>query len=178
MKQLMVIRHGIAVDKEEFASSGRSDDERPLTEDGLREMRRVARGLHSLVSRIDLLASSPLVRAKQTAEAVADEYGISVGEIIEPLRPKSDFTAFTAWLDATRRSDIVAVVGHDPHLSRLVTWLATGVDSAHVALEKGGACLLHFDSSIGAAKATIDWLLMPAQLAVLSRHEKTAMPTS
>ena len=78
MTMLLVIRHGHAGDAEEFASTGRSDDERPLSEKGVRDMPRVAKGLASLIERIDLLAASPLVRARQTAEFVATAYGISL----------------------------------------------------------------------------------------------------
>ena len=67
MSQLLVIRHGIAGDADEFAATGRSDDERPLTEKGSREMKHVGAGLRALVKKIDLLTTSPLVRARETA---------------------------------------------------------------------------------------------------------------
>src|SRR5882724_2462532 len=66
--RLLVVRHAIAEDPAVFAATGRSDAERPLTEKGRRRMRRVARGLKKLVPAIDGLATSPLVRAVETAE--------------------------------------------------------------------------------------------------------------
>jgi phosphohistidine phosphatase len=54
---LLVIRHGLAGDREEFAKTGRPDDERPLTPKGRRRMRRNARGLRTLVPGLDLLAT-------------------------------------------------------------------------------------------------------------------------
>jgi phosphohistidine phosphatase len=67
-----VIRHAPAADRAEFAKTGKDDSERPLTDDGKTKMRRAARGLRSLVPKLDLLASSPYVRAHETAEIVAD----------------------------------------------------------------------------------------------------------
>ena len=162
MNQLLVIRHGRAGDAEEFAKTGLSDDERPLTDKGAREIERVAKGLQSIVDKIDLLAASPLARAQQTAEIVAEEYGIAIGETVEELRPSSSFAAFAEW--ARQKPDVVAVVGHDPHLSRLATWLMSGVDSPNVALKKGGACLLEFEQAVDGGEGVLRWLMTPAQL--------------
>ncbi|HEX4469200.1 MAG TPA: phosphoglycerate mutase family protein, partial [Gemmatimonadaceae bacterium] len=74
---LLVIRHAIAEDKERFAASGRNDDLRPLTEEGRSKMRRAAQGLRTVVGRIAHLASSPLVRARETAEIVAPALGVA-----------------------------------------------------------------------------------------------------
>jgi phosphohistidine phosphatase len=162
--KLLVIRHGIADDADEFAATGRSDDERPLTAKGEREMERVAGGLRAIVERIDLLAPSPLTRARQTAERIAASYGIGVGQAVEALRPTSPLDAFVEWARALSTNDVVAVVGHDPHLARLVTWLCTGVDAEGVALKKGGACLLRIDAAVAPGAATLRWLMTPAQL--------------
>ena len=74
--QLLVIRHAIAEEQEDFARSGRDDSERPLTDEGRDKMRRGIAGLRRMVSRIDLLASSQYTRARQTAELVAEGYKI------------------------------------------------------------------------------------------------------
>jgi phosphohistidine phosphatase len=161
MTQLLVIRHGDAGDAEEFAATGRSDDERPLTDKGIREMERVAAGLRSLTDPIDLLATSPLVRARQTAEIVGDAYGIDIAETIEALRPTSALDAFVGWFRGVSDRSLVAIVGHDPHLSRLVTWLMSGVDAERVALKKGGACLLEFEDAPGPGSGTLQWLITP-----------------
>ena len=73
--QLLVIRHGLAGQREDWERKGRSDALRPLTPGGRKRMRRVAAGLVRLVEKLDLLASSPLVRARQTAEIVKDAFG-------------------------------------------------------------------------------------------------------
>jgi len=169
MSQLLVIRHGIAGDADEFAATGRSDDERPLTEKGSREMKRVGAGLRALVKKIDLLTTSPLVRARQTAVIVAGAFDMPIGEVTEVLRPTASLETFADWASATSASGVLAIVGHDPHLSRLVTWLVSGVDAPRIALKKGGACLLEFDATPAPSAGTLLWLLKPAQLIAASQ---------
>jgi phosphohistidine phosphatase len=168
--QLLVIRHGIAEDKKAFAKTGRPDIERPLTRHGRTAMARAARGLRMQVRSIDVLAASPLVRAAQTASIVATEYGGLPIDTVPALAPKSAPAAFAAWLRTQRAPEVVAVVGHEPHLGTLITWLISGRRDAHVTLEKGGACMLEIDGQPGARCATLTWLLPPDVLAKLAKR--------
>ena len=161
---LLVIRHGVAMDKTKFARTGRSDDERPLTAAGKKEMTRVARALRALVPKLNALAPSPLVRARETAAIVGRAYRLKVGAASRSLEPDAKPSAFVRWLATHRRADAVAVVGHEPHLGALVTWLLTGVDAQRVELKKGGACLLRFDGKPRRGGARMEWLLAPAHL--------------
>jgi len=171
---LLVIRHAIAEDKETFAASGRSDDQRPLTEAGRSKMRRAAEGLRATCPRIAVLASSPLLRARETAEIVAPVFKVARVEIVEALRPDRPFEDLTAWLrrrvapNGCGEDATVAVVGHEPHLSGLVTWLMTATTESRLELKKGGACLLAFDRVPAAGQATLRWALTPAQLRALA----------
>jgi phosphohistidine phosphatase len=162
--ELLVIRHAIAEDKDEFAKTGRPDTERPLTKRGRRVMAEVSEGLRREVKSIDVLAASPLVRAAQTAAIVAEEYGNLSVETVDALEPESAPPAFAKWLAARKRANVVAVVGHEPHLGMLVTWLMTGVSDSHVEIEKGGACLLDISGTPRAGCATLRWALTPRQL--------------
>jgi len=135
---LLVIRHAIAEDKEVFASTGRDDDLRPLTEAGRRKMRRAAAGLRVLIPRLTVLASSPLVRARETAEIVAPAFRVSRAEMVEALRPDRPFDAFLYWLRRQPNDEdegAIAVVGHEPHLGGLVTWLMTGTTESRLELK-------------------------------------------
>jgi phosphohistidine phosphatase len=165
---LLVIRHAVAEDKEEFAATGKSDDFRPLTEAGRSKMRRAAEGLRAVSPRVTVLASSPLTRARETAEIVAPALGVGRVEIVDALRPDRDFDELVEWLNQRGVPNVddaaVAVVGHEPHLSGLVTWLMTGDTDSHVELKKGGACLLHFDGAASKGEAALRWLLTPSQL--------------
>ncbi len=85
---LLIIRHAIAEDRDSFAGSGKSDDLRPLTDEGRAKMELGAAGLRALLPDITLLAASPLTRAQQTAEIVGKEYGLEIGATTDSLRPR------------------------------------------------------------------------------------------
>src|SRR4051812_36496971 len=130
-------------------------------------MKRVAKGLHSMMGRPDLLVTSPLLRAKQTAEILAGVYEMKVGEVVEALRPDSRFTMFATWANAQDSDGIIALVGHEPHLSGLVSWFMSGDTEPRVTLKKGGACLLTFEGKARRTSGVLEWLLTPAQLRLI-----------
>jgi phosphohistidine phosphatase len=165
--QLLVIRHAIADDRETFARTGRSDDLRPLTEEGRDKMRRAAGGLRTIAPGVAILGTSPLVRARETAEIVAPAVGVKRVETVEALRPERRYEELVDWLlvrSPQAGSGAIAVVGHEPHLSGLVTWLMTGGSDSRLELKKGGACLLEFSKPPSAGEAMLLWLLTPSQL--------------
>ncbi len=163
--KLLVIRHAVAMDQEAFARTEQSDDLRPLTAEGTREMEQVATGLRAEIKTLDLLAASPLVRARQTADIVAEAYGIGPAEITDSLVPGASMEEFEEWCASPEERKVVAVVGHEPHLGCLVTWLMTGRSESRIRLRKGGACLLEFESQVRRGSGTLNWLLAPRQLA-------------
>lgn len=165
---LLVVRHGIAENRETFGRVEKDDDLRPLTEEGRKKMARGAQGLLTLIPALDLITSSPLVRAQQTAAIVAKSYGINVGETTRVLEPDAPLAQFPKWIETHEDSEVIAVVGHEPHLSALVTWLISGVDDSRLILKKGGACLLEFTGRPHRAGAVLHWLHTPATLRKLA----------
>ena len=101
--RLLAVRHAIAEEPEVFARTGRDDRLRPLTDEGRKRMRRGARGLRSLVPQIDLLATSPLIRAAQTGAILDAVYGDLPAVEIEQLAPEATPQDFLAWLRTRRR---------------------------------------------------------------------------
>jgi phosphohistidine phosphatase len=164
--RLLIVRHGIAMDRDEFATTGQSDDLRPLTTAGRRRMRGVAKGLATVVVP-DLIATSPLTRAVETAKILGRAYDIEIGATVDALRPDSPPKEFIAWARTRPSESTVAIVGHEPHLSQLVAWLTTGQLSAFVELKKGGACLLDFEHAPQQSGGTMLWLMRPSQLEAL-----------
>ncbi len=163
--ELLVIRHGIAEDKDEWAEHGHDDDDRPLTKDGRRRMRNAARGLRRLVPDLPLLATSPLLRARETAAIVSAAYdGTPAGDVAEALRPEGAFADFLPWMESRADHAAAGIVGHEPHLSCLVSWLLTGRTRSFIELKKGGACLLAFDDVLGSGRARLVWSLAPGHL--------------
>ncbi|MFN2397240.1 MAG: histidine phosphatase family protein [Gemmatimonadaceae bacterium] len=161
--ELLVVRHAIAVDADEFASTGQSDDLRPLTPEGATRMRAVARGLRSIVPGVERIATSPLTRAMQTAAILADEYDLEPVST-DSLRPEARYESLLRWWSSKPGTSVMAIVGHEPHLSGLVSWLLAGSDSPFIELKKGAACLLEFESTPSVAKGTLLWSLAPAHL--------------
>lgn len=165
--QLLIIRHAIAEEREDFAKKGEGDDDRPLTAFGKRRMQRNAQGLRRIASHIEVLAASPLVRAQQTARIVAEEYRIRDIQTVDALRPDRRSRELITWLSKQDADATIAVVGHEPHLGTLITWCVSGVERPGLTLKKGGVALVEFEGKPGPGKGALGWLLTPAQLRAL-----------
>src|SRR5687768_2496732 len=119
--RVLIIRHGIAEDRAAFAKRGEGDEGRPLTDAGRRKMRDAAAGLTRAVKRIDVLGSSPLVRAMQTADIVSKACGgnkVLKTDVLEPGKP---LRGVLGWLQGQSADATVALVGHEPQLGMLVS---------------------------------------------------------
>jgi phosphohistidine phosphatase len=162
--QLIMIRHAIAEDREEFARTGEPDDKRPLTKGGIRRMERIVVGLKQIVPKIDVVATSPLTRATQTADIIGNAFRVSGAEVIPALLPGAKPEDFASWARNYTRKGVVAAIGHEPYLGSLVTWLIGGKGESRVELKKGGACLIEFDDAVGPGLATMCWLATPRML--------------
>lgn len=167
--QLLVIRHGIAEEAETFAATGLDDSQRTLTKPGKRKMKEVAAGLRTIVETLDVIGASSLLRAQQTAEIVAKAYGDLPVVTVQALSPGSDPSGLVDWLGQHASAEVVAIVGHEPHLGMLVTWLMTEARDSRVAMSKGGAALLEFSSRVTAGSGTLEWLLTGSQLRRIGR---------
>ena len=136
-----------------------NDDFRPLTLEGIKKMRKNARGLKDIVDRPSLLASSPLTRAHQTAEILQEAWqGLDIVPC-EPLRPDTKPQVLATWLNERLESgeELVVVTGHEPHLSLVVEWMTGG----RIELKKGGACLIEFADRIAKGDGLLKWLATP-----------------
>lgn len=161
--QLLIVRHAIAMEREEWAKTGRPDSDRPLTDNGRRRMRKNARGLQRVSPRPDLIGTSPWLRAADTARVIAETLGVERMETIDAMLPDREPGALADWLNGLGEVGVVAVVGHEPHLGELVTWFIGGGGS-NVEFKKGGAALLRFDRKVDRGAGLLMWHLTPAQL--------------
>jgi phosphohistidine phosphatase len=171
---ILVIRHAIAADRERSADKhgGQGDDDgaRPLTHRGRTRMRAAVRGLRRVVPRIDLLATSPLTRAAQTADIVMAAYRGAKRVELPQLAPDKPVTSLLRWVQEqhgkqpARRDFTVALIGHEPQLGVFASWMLTGLQESFVPLKKGGACLLHCKADVKPGRAVLLWLLKPSHL--------------
>ena len=164
MRQLLVVRHAIAEDAAEYARAHPDDAGRPLTSEGKKKMKRVAEALRTLVPEIQLLATSPFTRAVQTGDILAATYDGLDRVVIPVLAPAQSAADVTRWLAGERRHDTVAIVGHEPGLGRVASWLLAKSERPFIDIKKGAALLLSFPDAIDAAAATLVWSLTPSQL--------------
>ena len=164
---LYIIRHTIAVD--EGTSDYESDSERPLTDKGRKKMRQIAKGLHNLGVEFDLILSSPYVRARETAEILADVFKMKKKIVFsDNLIPMGNPELLITEINEKYSVDSMALVGHEPHLSTLVGLLAAENAKIDVTLKKGGVCYLSADDLHHEHRATLEWLLTPGILTEIS----------
>ena len=165
--QIVIIRHGIAEEPETFAKGGQEDALRPLTKAGRQKMRKAAKGLRQIVPSLDLIATSPLTRAVQTAEIVSQAYdGVRTAQV-SALSPRKAPAALLDWLNAHPQGATLALVGHEPNLSTFLCWLLTGLHESFVELKKGGAALVEVTHPAAAGRGKLQWILKPSQLRAL-----------
>jgi len=157
VQKVYLVRHGIAGDPDAWKGP---DDSRPLNAKGRRKFTETARAFAKLGDRVDLLCTSPLVRAVQTAEILAAALDLEDVAVLEELRPDVPVQRLldrVATLDAKR----IALVGHDPQLSGAVAALAD-VEPARVEFSKGA--IVRFDVDDAAKrKAEARWWLEPGE---------------
>lgn len=146
--KIYFLRHG----KADWPDWKRSDDERPLTKEGGKEVRKVAK----LLSRLEiapLILTSPLPRARETAEIAAEILGAEMSED-NILKPGFN-AAKLAKLLREYSADSLMVVGHEPDFSHTVRELTGGA----IKLSKAGVALVDLDAS--AMSGRLRWLLPP-----------------
>lgn len=157
--KIILFRHGHA---EELGPRVKSDEARALTEKGRRKTSSMARLLQQLELTPNIIASSPLVRAIQTAEILANELHLNeVHECLE-LQPTGTAISVLAWLKKyTKSANTVLMVGHEPHLSKLLSWLLTGHMEVISTFKKSGFAVLEVDLKSTPLKANLEMLVAP-----------------
>lgn len=160
--RIILFRHGIAQEAETAAAEGLREHERPLTKSGITRTGEAVEGLRELVDSVALIAHSPLVRARQTADILAEAYPSARRAETRALRPGTSaetLAQYIAQRAGTLSTDIVLLVGHEPDLSQWAGWAVTGKSQSLFGLKKAGACLLEFEGSPQAKSGRLIWLL-------------------
>lgn len=162
--KLLLVRHAEAVAS---GTGGVADDERPLTPRGKASFRKAARGLARISTRPDVLLTSPLPRARMTAEIAARAF-TRIKPTIEPALAHGGVDAIVAALKNHPLRATVALVGHEPGLSDLLARLVGASQGERLAFKKGGAALVDLPGGPAAAGRLI-WFLVPRVLRILAK---------
>jgi phosphohistidine phosphatase len=163
--KVLLVRHAIAEDAPAFRGA---DRDRPLSEEGRRRFRRGAEAIAAQVPELALVATSPLVRARQTAEMIVAASPRAGLDELGALAPGGEAREVLTWLSGRRDAAAVALVGHEPDLSRLEGLLLAGRGRTLAEFRKGGAALLDFPERIAAGGAVLVWHLTAGQLRELA----------
>jgi phosphohistidine phosphatase len=160
-RRIYLVRHGEA---EDVSHTGR-DRDRALTSDGRSRTRRAARGLARLDAVPTLLASSPLVRARETADEIAASFPRARREVWDELSPGVDESALTDRLERLAAADDVMLVGHEPDFGELLAYWLTGSRSGfRTRFRKGAIACLRAGMLPPQGRATLEWMLTTKQL--------------
>ena len=172
--KVLVVRHAIAMDRAEFKeeqsknTKPAGDGSRPLTLEGIKKMRKVAKALRKLVDRPELIISSPLTRAQQTGDLLLTVWPDLQMLTADELKPETHPDKLTAWFhnrpDLADSETTVVIIGHEPQLSHFISWFVAGANNPVATLKKGGAALLEFDGLPGRGRGKIAWLVTPGLL--------------
>lgn len=159
----LFFRHGLAVAR---GAPGVAENDRPLTPEGKKKTADAAKGLRELDLGITTVYSSPLPRAAQTAEILAEILQLSRPKLLDVLRPESPPRRLFAEL-RTLKGETPALVGHEPMLSAAVA-LAIG-GRASIELKKAGMAYVEFTSSGARVAGMLKLLMTPGVLRKVGR---------
>ncbi|NYT07100.1 MAG: phosphohistidine phosphatase SixA, partial [Methanomicrobiales archaeon] len=159
--ELYVLRHGKA---EALSSSGGSDADRRLTRQGRDEVQQIASWMLRNRCRFDLIATSPLKRAEETAELVAEICNLS-GRIVlwDELVPGMDFYCLMARIASCDDLSSLLIIGHEPSLSEYIGRIISRDGSAEIQLKKGGLARIR-QFSPDPVSGSLAWLLIPSHM--------------
>ncbi|HKY09286.1 MAG TPA: phosphohistidine phosphatase SixA [Candidatus Binatia bacterium] len=163
---LYLMRHGIALSAND--ASVASDEERPLSAKGAKRLRRAAKGMRRLGLSFDALLTSPLTRARQTADIVAAALAAeTLVEEIPDLSPEGTVEHLLFGLTRYQDRGDLLLVGHEPLMSAAAAHLLTGKSARgamDIEFKKGALCRIEIDALPPPGPGKLHWFLTPKQL--------------
>ena len=162
---VLILRHGIAVPR---GTLGYPNDDRPLTEEGIEKMEKAARGMLRVMPDVDVILTSPLQRARRTAEIVASAmHRRATVKFCDELLPGSSMDTLVTLLAKYADRESVMIVGHNPELTECISTLL-GSQRTILDLKKGSLCSLHVPGLPGTKPGTLQWHMTSKQLRYLA----------
>jgi len=165
---VILVRHAEAGTRD--PNTWPNDDERPLTADGRKKQTAAARAMKQMEIGFDFLVTSPLVRARQTAEILAAAYGWrEEPQLADALGPACTAAGLVKLLAKFPPDARVCLVGHEPSLSGAAAALTGRSADARIELKKGGVAGIGFEGAAELGEGTLRYLLKPGHLRKVAR---------
>jgi len=166
MRQIYFLRHGISVLP---GTPGYPGDDRPLTDEGIEKMAKAAKGIKRIVERFDVIITSPLKRAYETALLVGREMKCEdILETAKELAPGCTKKSLLALLAKYKQHQAILLVGHDPDFSELTASLV-GAPDGSITMKKGSLCRIELNDVAAPENGRLEWLLQPKTLRALAK---------
>ena len=165
---IYILRHGKAEDHIQTISG---DQKRKLTEPGKKEIELVAKGIKNLDIEFDYIISSPLIRAKQTADIALKIIKSKRKSLLiwNELKPESEVDSTIKKLKIIKQSASILLVGHEPHLSTLTSKIISGAEESDIILKKGGLVHLRCSTVRSEFGGSLRSLMTPKQIKKLCK---------
>ncbi|TMI14646.1 phosphohistidine phosphatase SixA [Candidatus Bathyarchaeota archaeon] len=161
---LFILRHGEAGNRMTVVEE---DSERPLTPDGRAEMQKIAKSLKSIGLQTKQIYTSPLKRARETAEITAKILNIPTLEEWDELKPDGSKVALYRKLERLEQNSRPILVGHEPYLTSMIGEII-GTKSPKIVLKKGGVGKVRITSFTPRISGELRWLLTPKIMSKMS----------
>ena len=165
---VILVRHAEAGTRD--PNTWPNDEERPLTAEGRKKETAAARAMKKMEIGFDFLVTSPLVRARQTAEILAAVYGWQEEPLVsDALGPSCTAAALVKVLAKFPPDARVCLVGHEPSLSGAAAALTGRSGDVRIELKKGGVIGIGFEGAAALGEGTLRFLLKPGHLKKVGR---------
>ncbi|OLD78990.1 phosphohistidine phosphatase SixA [archaeon 13_1_20CM_52_20] len=161
---IFILRHGEAGNR---MAAVEKDSERPLTPEGRAEMQKIAKSLKAVGLETDRIYTSPLRRARETGEIVANVLKIPTLEEWNELKPDGSRAELYRKLARLEQSSRPILVGHEPYLTSMIGEII-GTTSAKIVLKKGGVGKVRITSFTPRISGELRWLLTPRIITKMS----------
>lgn len=163
--QIYILRHAVAVPR---GTPGYPNDDRPLTEDGISKMTENAKGINIISGGFDVIISSSLIRALDTAKITAEAVGYTKEiTITQYLLPGSVQKNLYKFLSSYNDTEKILLVGHEPHLGYLASSFL-GINNSVVELKKGAICRIDIDNIPPGKAGKMIYLIQPRELRAIA----------
>ena len=166
--RVILVRHAIALDREDWNFVGKPDGTRPLSEQGIERFERGAKGIAKLIPDPTVIVTSPLTRARQTAEILAKAYkSLDIVES-DSLTPGGSEGKLLSVLHGYPDKSDIFLTGHEPDMSYLLSLFLVANSNLDIQFKKGAAASIVFSSKASFGEGVLEWFIPPKVLRAYS----------